>query len=102
MPDRDRKAYYVHLRGADNPSQAKYETSVSFQYVMDATNDVLLAYEMNDAPIPPDHGYPIRVVIPGYVGGRNVKWLEKIWISDKENDSYYHIWDNRVVCKLQD
>ena len=33
----------------------------------------------------------------GYVGGRCVKWLKRIWISDKENDSHYHIWDNRVL-----
>lgn len=36
-------------------------------------------------------------MIPGYVGGRCVKWLKKIWISEKENDSHYHIWDNRVL-----
>lgn len=36
-------------------------------------------------------------MIPGYVGGRCVKWLRRVWISDKENDSHYHIWDNRVL-----
>lgn len=30
-------------------------------------------------------------------GGRCVKWLRKIWVSEKENDSHYHIWDNRVL-----
>lgn len=74
MPDQDSKKYYVHLQGADNPGAALYETSVSFDYVMDPLNDVLLVYEMNDVALPPDHGYPIRVIIPGYVGGRNVKW----------------------------
>jgi DMSO/TMAO reductase YedYZ molybdopterin-dependent catalytic subunit len=64
---------------------------------MDPTNDVLLAMEMNDLPLPPDHGYPVRLMIPGYVGGRYVKWLRRIWISDHENQSYYHIWDNRVL-----
>lgn len=97
FPDRSHRRYWIHLRGADNPGAAHYETSVPFDYMMDSTNDVLLAYEMNDVPLPPDHGYPIRVVIPGYVGGRQVKWLEKVWIDTKENDSYYHIWDNRTV-----
>ncbi|KAL2353834.1 hypothetical protein BJ546DRAFT_114268 [Cryomyces antarcticus] len=89
--------HWVNFEGADEPSEGKYATSIPFQYAMDPTNDVILAYEMNDVPLPPDHGYPVRLIIPGYVGGRCVKWLKKIWISDKENDSYYHIWDNRVL-----
>lgn len=36
-------------------------------------------------------------MIPSYVGGRCVKWLHKIWIDEVENDSYYHVWDNRVL-----
>ncbi|CAI4214141.1 unnamed protein product [Parascedosporium putredinis] len=52
---------------------------------------------MNNEPLPADHGYPVRVVIPGFVGGRCVKWLSKIWVSDRENESYYHIFDNRVL-----
>lgn len=94
--------YWVNFEGADDLSDGKYATCIPFQHVMDPTNDVIIAYEMNNVPLPPDHGHPIRVVIPGYVGGRCVKWLSKIWISDKENDSHYHIWDNRVVPTLID
>ncbi|KAF2718598.1 hypothetical protein K431DRAFT_322297 [Polychaeton citri CBS 116435] len=97
MPGEDEKRYWVNLQGADNPGSALYETSVPFEYVMDAKNDVMLAYEMNDVPLPPDHGYPLRTVIPGYVGGRQVKWLQRVWVTDRENDSYWHIWDNRFV-----
>ncbi|EAT90548.1 nitrate reductase [Parastagonospora nodorum] len=91
------KRYWVNFEGADEPSEGKYATCLPFDYAMDATNDVILAYEMNDVPLPPDHGYPVRLMIPGYVGGRCVKWLKRIWISEKENDSHYHIWDNRVL-----
>ena len=91
------KRYWVNFEGADEPSEGKYATSIPFDYAMDPTNDVILAYEMNDTPLPPDHGYPVRLMIPGYVGGRCIKWLKRIWISEKENDSYYHIWDNRVL-----
>lgn len=98
LPDPEAtQRYYIHFRGADNPNSVHYETSIPLEYVMDATNDVLLAYEMNDVPLPPDHGYPLRVVIPGYVGARQVKWLKDIWISTKENDSYFHIHDNRFL-----
>ncbi|KAL4887579.1 hypothetical protein BJY04DRAFT_212609 [Aspergillus karnatakaensis] len=88
---------WVNFQGADILSEGRYETCLPLEYVMDERHDVLLAYEMNDSQLPPDHGYPLRLVVPGYVGGRWVKWLEKIWVTDKENDSHYHIWDNRVV-----
>ncbi|KFZ24223.1 hypothetical protein V502_01290 [Pseudogymnoascus sp. VKM F-4520 (FW-2644)] len=91
------KRYWVNFEGADELSDGKYATCIPFEYAMDSNNDVILAYEMNDVPLPPDHGHPIRLVIPGYVGGRCVKWLKKIWLSDRENDSHYHIWDNRVL-----
>ncbi|KAL2042718.1 hypothetical protein N7G274_004477 [Stereocaulon virgatum] len=52
---------------------------------------------MNDEPLPPDHGAPVWVIVPGYVGGRCVKWLKKVWVSVKENESHYRIWDNRVL-----
>jgi nitrate reductase (NAD(P)H) len=97
MPGDGRKKYWINIAGADSPSEGPYETCIPFDYAMDPTNDVILAYEMNDVPLPPDHGYPLRIIIPGYVGGRCVKWLQKIWVSDKENDSHYHIWDNRVL-----
>lgn len=87
----------VNFEGADNPSEGKYSTCIPLEYAMDSTNDVILAYEMNNRPLPPDHGYPLRVMIPGYVGGRCVKWLSKIWVSETENTSYYHIYDNRVL-----
>ncbi|KAL1593157.1 hypothetical protein SLS60_010764 [Paraconiothyrium brasiliense] len=91
------KRFWVNFEGADEPSEGKYSTCIPFDYAMDPTNDVILAYEMNDVPLPPDHGYPVRLMIPGYVGGRCVKWVKRIWISETENDSYYHIWDNRVL-----
>lgn len=88
---------WVNFQGSENLSEGKYETCLSLDYVMDPTNDVLLAYAMNDRPLPPDHGYPVRLLVPGFVGGRSVKWLGKIWITNKENDSHYHVYDNRVV-----
>lgn len=39
---------------------------------MDETADVLLAYKMNGEDLAPDHGYPIRLIVPGYIGGRMV------------------------------
>lgn len=88
---------WVNFEGADEPSEGKYQTSLPLDYALDRGNDVLLAYEMNDTPLPADHGFPVRLMIPGFVGGRSVKWLARVWVTDHENDSYYHIWDNRVL-----
>lgn len=97
LPTLNKKRYWVNFEGADELSEGKYATSIPFEYAMGPQNDVMLTYAMNDLPLPPDHGYPLRLMIPGYVGGRCVKWLRRIWISDKENDSHYHVWDNRVL-----
>lgn len=47
-----------------------------------AMDDVLVAYEMNGEPLPPDHGYPVRLVVPGWVGISSVKWLGDIEVGD--------------------
>jgi sulfane dehydrogenase subunit SoxC len=41
-------------------------------------DDVLLAYDMNGSPLPPQHGYPLRLIVPGWYGMTNVKWLSRI------------------------
>jgi DMSO/TMAO reductase YedYZ molybdopterin-dependent catalytic subunit len=48
-----------------------------------ALDDVLVAYEMNGEPLPPDHGAPARLIVPGWVGVANVKWLGRIEVSDR-------------------
>ncbi|ENN72598.1 hypothetical protein D910_02230 [Dendroctonus ponderosae] len=67
----------------------QYAASIPIWKAVDRRGDVILAYEMNGVPIPPDHGYPIRVVVPGVAGARNVKWLGKIVVSEKESTSHW-------------
>jgi DMSO/TMAO reductase YedYZ molybdopterin-dependent catalytic subunit len=47
-----------------------------------ALKDVLVAYEMNGQPLPPDHGYPVRLVVPDWIGIASIKWLGRIEVSD--------------------
>ncbi len=47
-----------------------------------ALDDVLLAYEMNGEPLPADHGHPVRVVVPNWIGISSVKWVGRIEVSD--------------------
>jgi sulfite oxidase len=53
------------------------------------SSDVLLAYEMNGQPLPPRHGFPLRVIVPGYIGARNVKWLASIILQEAPSTNYY-------------
>ncbi|KAF8652992.1 hypothetical protein HU200_062427 [Digitaria exilis] len=63
---------------------------------MDPTMDVMLAYMQNGGPILPDHGFPVRLIVPGYTAGRMVKWLRRIVVTTAESDNYYHHRDNRL------
>jgi DMSO/TMAO reductase YedYZ molybdopterin-dependent catalytic subunit len=47
-----------------------------------ALDDVLVAYEMNGEPLPPDHGFPVRLVVPDWIGIASIKWLGSIEVSD--------------------
>jgi DMSO/TMAO reductase YedYZ molybdopterin-dependent catalytic subunit/rhodanese-related sulfurtransferase/glyoxylase-like metal-dependent hydrolase (beta-lactamase superfamily II) len=63
--------------------------------------EVLLADEMNGKPLPPAHGYPLRVVVPGYIGARSVKWLATITVQDQPSTNYfqartYRLYPSRV------
>jgi sulfite oxidase len=51
--------------------------------------EVLLAWAMNGEPLTPDHGAPLRVVVPGYIGARSVKWLERITVTDRPSTAYH-------------
>jgi nitrate reductase (NAD(P)H) len=94
------KQYWVNFEGADEPSEGRYSTCVPFEYAVDYINDVISAYEMNNVPLPSDHGYPLRVIVPGYVGGRNVKWVQKIWISEKASRKHTENSQIDYKCKL--
>ncbi|MEV0268370.1 sulfite oxidase [Hamadaea sp. NPDC050747] len=53
-------------------------------------DDVLLAYAMNGQPLPPQHGFPLRLVVPGWYGMAHVKWLVGIETIDREFDGFQH------------
>ena len=49
----------------------------------------LVAYEMNGEPLPDRHGFPARVIVPGYFGEKNVKWLTRIEVADADAEGFY-------------
>lgn len=97
---RSKGALYVCFEGAEDlpgGGGSKYGTSLKREVAMNPSNDVILAYEQNGKPLEPDHGFPIRMIIPGFIGGRMVKWLKKIEVTSKESNNFYHFHDNRVL-----
>lgn len=90
-------ARYMCMEGADKLPNGYYGTSIRLSTAMDPAMGVMLAHKMNGELLTPDHGRPLRVVIPGQIGGRSVKWLKKLIISAKPSDNWYHIFDNRVL-----
>lgn len=49
----------------------------------------LLAHDMNGEPLTAEHGFPLRGIVPGYIGARSVKWLSKITVSDRPSPNHY-------------
>ncbi|PMD23142.1 putative nitrate reductase [Hyaloscypha hepaticicola] len=92
-----RGAKYICMEGADKLPNGYYGTSVKLNWAMDANRGIMLAHKMNGEILRPDHGKPLRVVVPGQIGGRSVKWLKKLIITAEPSDNWYHIYDNRVL-----
>jgi DMSO/TMAO reductase YedYZ molybdopterin-dependent catalytic subunit len=72
----------VRLHGVDN-----YTDTIPLEKAMEPTT--LLAYEMNGAPLPDRHGYPLRVIVPGYFGEKHVKWLTRIEVTNANAKGFY-------------
>lgn len=51
--------------------------------------EVLLAWEMNGEALPVEHGAPVRVVVPGWIGARSVKWVERITARNRPSDNFF-------------
>jgi DMSO/TMAO reductase YedYZ molybdopterin-dependent catalytic subunit len=72
----------VLFHGAD-----AYTDDLSFEIAMRPTT--LVAYQMNGTPLPFKHGFPVRIVVPGMVGEKNVKWVTRIEFLDHETKGFY-------------
>jgi sulfane dehydrogenase subunit SoxC len=75
-------------RGFEKGVEQSYQRSVELDVAL--ADDVLLAYEMNGAPLLPQHGFPLRLLVPGWYGMTNVKWLAGITIVAEPFEGYQH------------
>ncbi|MFE9931181.1 sulfite oxidase [Streptomyces sp. NPDC005533] len=69
--------------GADHGVERGVEQDYQRSLALPVGEDVLIAYAMNGTPLPPQHGYPIRLVVPGWYGMAHVKWLRDITLVDR-------------------
>jgi DMSO/TMAO reductase YedYZ molybdopterin-dependent catalytic subunit len=86
----DRTAKHVHIRGADRtpkPTVPAFLRSLPIERALDPTT--LVAYAMNDAPLPLAHGAPFRLVVPGWAGDHWVKWLTRIAVEKEEASGFF-------------
>mmetsp|Transcript_20263 Transcript_20263/g.34600 ORF Transcript_20263/g.34600 Transcript_20263/m.34600 type:complete len:430 (-) Transcript_20263:441-1730(-) len=82
--------YHVHFVGLDqDESGVPYAASVPADIALAESNDALLAFTMNGEPLPRDHGAPLRVIVPGVAGARQVKWLSRVKLAADESDSHW-------------
>jgi sulfite oxidase len=92
-------ALHVGLQGADVSHEVDppelYGSSIPLR---DATaHEVLLAWSMNDEPLPAVHGGPLRAVVPGYIGARSVKWLQRVELRAAPWEGHYQATAYRLV-----
>jgi DMSO/TMAO reductase YedYZ molybdopterin-dependent catalytic subunit len=68
---------FVQMIGLDTEApEGGFRRPMTYEKAMD--EDTILAYRMNGEPLPPDHGFPIRAIVPGWVGSNQIKWLGRI------------------------
>jgi sulfite oxidase len=85
------EAAHAGFDGADMCPEAKPVQRFGGSIPLDKARrpEVLLAWGMNGAPLEPVHGAPLRVVVPGYIGARSVKWLERIELRSRPWQGYF-------------
>jgi len=81
-------------RGVEHGRELAYERSLGLDQVLEG--DVLLAWAINGQPLPPQHGFPLRLLVPGWYGMASVKWLTKITVTDRPFVGHQQAYAYRV------
>lgn len=88
----------IIFEGADHgqledPKAPRGEINFARSIPIDKARDILLAYKMNDVDLPPENGFPVRAIVPGWYAVASVKWLQRVVVTDKPFNGYYQTLD---------
>ena len=91
-------AKYVWFEGLDTVTLKDRETLFGGQVPIEKAlrPETIIALEMNGRPLAREHGFPARSIVPGYIGARSVKWLNRIVVSDKKSDNNFVARDYKL------
>jgi DMSO/TMAO reductase YedYZ molybdopterin-dependent catalytic subunit len=87
-------------RGVEGGETQYFERSLPLADAL--REEVLLAYAMNGQPLPPQHGFPLRLIVPGWYGMTSVKWLERITVLDEPFEGYQQARGYRLRQTAED
>jgi DMSO/TMAO reductase YedYZ molybdopterin-dependent catalytic subunit len=73
-------------RGVEEEIEQSYQRSLPLDEAL--RDEVLLAYDLNGSPLPPQHGFPLRLLVPGWYGMTSVKWLERITVLERPFEGF--------------
>ena len=95
IPDGAVEVVFTGLdRGVEGGVEQLYERSLSVDDAM--RDDVMLAYACNGVPLPPQHGFPLRLLVPGWYGMTSVKWLQRIGFTREPFTGYQMVTGYRM------
>lgn len=82
---------HLQIEGTDATEDGvNYGVSIPIEKAVDPRGDVMIVWEMNGQPLPKDHGGPVRLLVPGHVGNKSAKFLERLRVSDEESSKSWH------------
>ena len=97
-------AEHVAFLGADISDEPDPPEAFGASIPLDkaTAEEVLLAWDMNGGPLPTVHGAPLRLVVPGYIGARSVKWLERVTVRAEPSESFFQASTYRLLTPETD
>ncbi len=93
-PDAARFVEFIGQDRTEKKDHPPFGGSVPLSKALAA--ETLLAYELDGKPLPLIHGFPVRAIVPGYIGARSVKWLREINVLDRPSDNLFQAEEYRL------